>query len=167
MTILESERLFLRSLSIDELMNIENNKAGLLETGVLPEALSDIVLSAITKKIEKMKDIEEKFYDLYTYWLIVDKKSGNGIGFAGFKGINEDGLTDVGYSISPDHRKKGLMTEALKALLNWAAGNKSLRGITATVNKTNIGSIKVIRNCNFTLTGSSDNEYFYCFEFKN
>lgn len=166
MDVLESERLLLRPLPINELLYIKDNKAHLLDVPVLPEALSDDVITAITKKTGKLKAVEEKLHVWYTYWLIIDKESGNGIGFVGFKGINPDGYAEVGYSISPDFRRKGLMKEALNAFIGWASKNQKLRGITAAVNKTNTGSIKVLQNCGFKLTGSSEQQAFYCLELK-
>ncbi len=165
-TIVESDRLLIKPLSIDELICIKNNKADKLDIPVLPGALSDAVLSAITKKINKMKEIEAEFHNWYTYWLIICKENGKGIGFAGFKGIQSDRCTEVGYGISPDYRKKGLMTEALKVLIDWAYKTRFLKGITAAVKKNNTGSIKVLQNCGFKLAGTSGSEVLYSLKFK-
>lgn len=160
--ILESERLFLKPLSFHELLHINNNEIRMIETFIESNALSDSVKSAILKKTEKMQKAHEDMHEWYTYWLIIDKDNGNGIGFIGFKGLpDENGYSEVGYSISPDYRKRRFMTEALEALINWAYGFQSLKGITAKVQKTNIGSTKVMNNCNFKLVSSIDQENNY------
>jgi ribosomal-protein-alanine N-acetyltransferase len=162
--ILESERLFLRPLMFDELLNIGecNDQINDSKPAIDLAAISDSVKSAIAKKLVKMKMTSEEVYEWYTYWLIIDKDTQMGIGFIGFKGIpDENGYSEVGYNISPGYRRKGLMTEALSILVEWAASNPSCKGITATVLKTNIGSHKVLNNCNFKISSSSEdtNEY--------
>ena len=58
------------------------------------------------------------------------------------------------------------MTEALETLISWAYGFQSSKGITAKVLKTNIGSIKVLNNCNFKLVSSTEQEYNYTIKFR-
>ncbi|QAA32109.1 GNAT family N-acetyltransferase [Clostridium manihotivorum] len=167
MTTLQSENLFLRPLSFNELLYLHNNELGSLKIFIEAEALSDSIQSAISKKIEKMKHVSDKVHQWYTYWLIIDKASEKGIGFIGFKGLsNEDSYIEVGYSISPNYRKKGFMTEALKTLIDHTYTFKTFKGITAKkVLKTNIGSIKVLTNCNFSLIGSDEEKYTYLLDF--
>ncbi|AQR96639.1 GNAT family N-acetyltransferase [Clostridium saccharoperbutylacetonicum] len=162
----EGENLLLRPLSVTELLNINNDRK--IKTPIETEAIFDFVKIAITKKIEKMKKVSEDIHDWYTYWLIINKDNGEGIGFIGFKGIpNENGYTEVGYSISSNCRRKGFMTEALSLLMDWAYKYPFCKGITANkVLKTNTGSNKVLNNCNFTLVGSSNEFNNYIIEFK-
>ncbi|WML33589.1 GNAT family N-acetyltransferase [Clostridium sp. OS1-26] len=166
--VLESERLFLKPLSFNELLYINNNEVNRIETPIELEALPDFVKSAISKKLEKMQKVNDDVHEWYTYWLIIDKDKEKGVGFVGFKGIpNETGYSEVGYNISPNYRRKGLMTEALSTLTKWASNNPGCNGITATrVLKTNIGSNSVLNNCNFTLVSSSEesNNYVLTFE---
>lgn len=166
-TVLEAERLWLSALSIDELLSIQTDEADVLDMPIEAEVLSGIVMSAIQKKIAKMQSVGPALHDWYTYWLIVSKKTGHGIGFIGFKGIDETGYAEVGYSIAPDYRRQGLMTEALEAMIGWARQNPNVKGITATkVLQTNTGSNKVLRHCGFIQTDSSDTENAYCYQFR-
>lgn len=163
---LESERLFLKALSLSELSLINSNENSISETLVDSEALSDSVHSAIAKKIKKMHSVNEVLHHWYTYWLIVDKETKKGIGFIGFKGVpNENGYSEIGYSISPNYRRKGLMTEALKTLMEWACVAPNCKGVVANVLKANIGSIKVLTNCKFRLVGSNEQENRYLHHF--
>ena len=77
-----------------------------------------------------------------------------------------NGYSEVGYSISPNYRKKRLMTEALETLVKWAYGFQGSKGITAKVLKTNVGSIKVLNNCNFVLVSSTGQEHIYLINFR-
>ena len=164
--LLEGENLLLKPLSFTELLHINNDRK--IETSIDTEAIFDFVKIAISKKIEKMKKVSEDVHNWYTYWLIINKDNGEGIGFIGFKGIpDEKGYTEVGYSISSNCRRKGFMTEALSLLTDWAFKYPFCKGITANnVLKTNAGSNKVLNNCNFILLDSSNefNNYIFSME---
>ena len=140
-TVLESERLLLKSLSYKELELIISNNIDKIEYQIEPEAIFDYVKLAISKKLVKMKNVDETIHEWYTYWLIIDKSSKKGMGFIGFKGVpDESGFSEVGYSISSKSRRKGYMTEALSTLANWASSFENCKGITAQkVLKENIG----------------------------
>lgn len=161
--VLESERLYLKPLAFSELKYIRNNEIDKIETSIELEAISDSIKAAISKKLEKMQKINEDVNEWYTYWLIIDKNSKKGMGFIGFKGLpDENGYSEVGYSLSSYYRKKGLMTEALEELIKWAYTFKTCKGVTAKkVLKTNIGSNKVLKNCNFKLISSNEYENNY------
>jgi predicted acetyltransferase len=155
--ILESERLILKPLSVNELLKINNNEMDTMETSIESEALLESVKSAISKKIPKIQKVSEDVHEWYTYWIIINKESGRGIGFIGFKGIpDESGYSEVGYSISPNYRKKRFITEALETLVKWAYEFETSKGIAANVLKINVGSIKVLSNCDFKLVGSNE-----------
>lgn len=134
-----------------------------LKIKIEKEALISSTTSAIAKKIIKMENVNRNFHDWYTYWLVIDKETGNGIGFIGFKGTpDENGYVEVGYSISPLHRNKGFMTEALKSMAAWAEEEKNCKGIIAYALKTNGASHKVLLKCGFK--SSSIDEYIKYFK---
>ncbi|WPC40274.1 GNAT family N-acetyltransferase [Clostridium sp. JS66] len=160
---LESERLILKPLSFKELVYIKDNDISNIEI----EAVSSSVKLAVSKKLSKMKYIDSEFHEWYTYWLIISKNNEKGIGFIGFKGLpDENGYSEVGYSISPNHRKKRIMTEALRTLVTWASEFQGCRGITARVLKSNIGSHKVLTNCNFKVNSSNGEGNDYILKLK-
>lgn len=160
---LESERLILKPLSFNELLAINNNDIEDVES----EAIFDSVRLAISKKLNKMKNINEEVHEWYTYWLIINKSNEKGIGFIGFKGLpDENGYLEIGYSISHNYRRQRIMTEALKTLVRWAAGFQDCREIIARVLKTNVGSCKVLANCNFKVSNSNEKEETYTLKFR-
>ncbi len=65
--ILESERLLIRPLNINELICIKNNRADKLVTHILPGALSEAVLLAIKKKIVIPLNSDDVF--LYQFYM--------------------------------------------------------------------------------------------------
>jgi len=164
---LESERLFLKQLSFRELQYINNNEIDKVQTSIELESILDSVKLAISKKLMKIQNLNEDIHEWYTYWLIINKENQKGVGFIGFKGVPDiNGYSEVGYIISPNYRKKRFMTEALETLRNWAYGFQGSKGITAKVLKTNIGSIKVLNNCNFKLVSSTGQEHNYIIKFR-
>lgn len=73
--VLESERLFLKPLSFNELLYINNNEVNRIETPIELEALPDFVKSAISKKLEKMQKVNDDVHEWYTltmqfYWIL-------------------------------------------------------------------------------------------------
>lgn len=167
MKILKSDRLILRPLSFDELLYVRNNEISKFGTYIEDEAMLGLVKTAISSKINKIQNMDEKVYLWYTYWLIIDSNNGKGVGFIGFKRFpDENGYTEVGYSISPNYRRKRFMTEAMKTLLNWAYEFEECSGITAKTLKTNTGSNKVLQNCDFQLSHSNEKENYYLLKFR-
>jgi RimJ/RimL family protein N-acetyltransferase len=82
----------------------------------------------------------------------------------GYVGINEVYPSpEIGYSIHPDYWGKGYATEALKGLLElwWSlprqsqggdvAGAEEIDSVFAICEKTNLGSVGVLRKCGFCL----------------
>lgn len=165
--VLESERLLLKPLSFSELSFINSNETNKVNTLIEQEAIFDFVKIAISKKLEKMQNVDQVIHEWYTYWLIIDKDTQKGVGFIGFKGIpDENGYSEVGYSISPNYRRKGLMSEALSSLISWASNFQNCKGITAKrVLKVNVGSNNVLNNCGFKLFSSSSEQNNYILKF--
>ncbi len=97
------------------------------------KVITERVQRAIQMKIEKMVELEEALHPWQTYWLIVISGENVGAGLAGFKGVPDaGGSTEIGYGIDPAHQNKGYMTEAVKALVNWAFQHPFCKTITAT-----------------------------------
>jgi ribosomal-protein-alanine N-acetyltransferase len=56
-----------------------------------------------------------------------------GAGLAGFKGIPDAaGVTEIGYGIAPSYQNKGYMSEAIRALVDWALSQPTCKAVTAT-----------------------------------
>ncbi len=161
--ILESDRLKLRSLSYAELVNITSGDMERVPVIIDKEAITEIVKAATLKKLVKMHEIPERTHPWYTYWIIMDKEKESGIGFIGFKGRpNEEGHSEVGYSISSKFRNAGLMTEALQLLIKWAKEDEECKAVTAMrVLRTNIASNRVLQKCGFRMFFESEKEINY------
>jgi RimJ/RimL family protein N-acetyltransferase len=75
------------------------------------------------------------------------------VGTAGFHGPpDEDGRVELGYGVEPAHRRRGLATEVVAALLEWARGQGVSR-FRATIAPTNIPSLAIVRAFGFREVG--------------
>jgi len=91
------------------------------------------VIRAINMKLTKMATTDACMHDWFTYWLIVIKDTSTGMGLIGFKGYpNVRGETEIGYGIDESVRNQGYMSEAVKALSQWALSHPECQAITAS-----------------------------------
>ncbi len=76
------------------------------------------------------------------------------IGSAGFHSPPDaDGRVEVGYSVEPAYRRKGIATEVVRALFDWAAREQGVTRFRASVSPTNVPSLAIIRGFGFHQTG--------------
>jgi ribosomal-protein-alanine N-acetyltransferase len=121
---IETPRLRLLALKQRQLYLLLHNPTGLeemLEVRLSRDILTEPVIRALEMKIEKMSTIHVQEHVWFTYWLVVVSEENVGVGLAGFKGVPAaGGLTEIGYGIVPAYQNQGYMTEAVKALVDWA-----------------------------------------------
>lgn len=118
---------------------------------------------AIKIKVEKMAKNPVESHPWFTYWLIVIKSEGVGVGLVGYKGSPDvHGEVEIGYGIDPQFRRQGFMTEAVRALVDWAFTHPDCRAIVAPdVRSWNIGSQKVLTLAGFLEISRNTDEVNY------
>lgn len=97
------------------------------------------------------------YREWYAVWLI-DLSSGERIGDACFKGLSTEGVTEIGYGIRREYWGKGYMTEAVKAMTQWAFDRPGVRQIEAETEADNLASQKVLIHAGFKPTGTNGEE---------
>ena len=76
------------------------------------------------------------------------------IGSVGFHGPpNEAGQVEIGYHVEPGFRRRGFATEAVRALLDWAAAEHGITRFRASVAPSNDRSLAVVGRLGFRQTG--------------
>jgi RimJ/RimL family protein N-acetyltransferase len=116
-------------LCLSDLTDLEDQLGLAIANGFF----TDRVQRAIRMKVEKMRKVDESQHKWFTYWLIVIKVENIGAGMLGFKGYpNAEGSTEIGYGIDPAYQNKGYMSEAVRALVDWAFTHPFCQVITAT-----------------------------------
>jgi [ribosomal protein S5]-alanine N-acetyltransferase len=77
------------------------------------------------------------------------------VGFHGPPGINSlraDDAVEIGYTIFPEHRRRGYATEAVVALLDWARA-QGIERFLASVGPKNEPSLAIVRRLGFVEVG--------------
>ena len=90
------------------------------------------------------------------------KGSNELIAYAGFwRIITEHYRAELGFGIDPIHSKKGYITEALYALLNYGFTELKLHSVLADVDPRNENSIRVLKKLGFKLEGQFKENFYF------
>ena len=80
------------------------------------------------------------------------------IGVGGFKGPPEDGEGEVGYSVMPAYRRRGLASEAVEGFLARAFADDRVRRVAAETFPELIASVGVLHRCGFRYLGEGSED---------
>ena len=144
---LETERLLLRRISDDDVNEI-------LELRGNPETMKYIPRPLATTEEEAMahiKMINDKIESNGGInWAITIKGNPKLIGVIGHYRIQpENHRCEIGYMILPQYNGKGLVTEAVKAVVAYGFDNLQMHSIEAVIDPHNIASERVLQKNGF------------------
>lgn len=91
-------------------------------------------------------------WDWYAIW-IIELSDGTHIGDLCFKGLDSNGVAEIGYGILEEYQGQGYATEAVKAALRWAFQNPNVTAIEAETDANNAASKRVLEKCGFIANG--------------
>jgi len=90
----------------------------------------------------------------WTY-LFVHKPDQTLIGLGGFKGlVNEEGMVELGYSIAPAYRRRGLAIEATRGMIKYAFQHPEIRSVDAHTLPEKNASTGVLEKAGMKFIGS-------------
>lgn len=90
----------------------------------------------------------------YTVWnMQLDDESGRSVGDLCFKGLNSNGMVEIGYGIKKEYEGLGYMTEAVTAMARWASEQIGVKYAEAEVEQENKASQRVLEKAGFHLNG--------------
>ncbi|WP_426473293.1 GNAT family N-acetyltransferase [Chryseobacterium balustinum] len=155
---LETERLVLKPIDeshVDDILKIRsNNITNQFVKRIPPKTNYDALDFILT--IKKRVENKETFY-----WGISLKDQTNLIGTICLYRFSEDRKeAEVGYELLPDYHRKGIMSEALKAVLNFGFNELYLGEILAFTNKFNENSKSLLLKNQFILEEGRKDEGF-------
>ncbi len=82
------------------------------------------------------------------------------IGSIGFHSPpDEDGRVEIGYRVEPEHRRQGVATEVVRALLDWANREHGVTRFRAATAPDNVASQAVLARFGFREVGVQMDEY--------
>lgn len=150
----ETSRLKIMPLSLRELKryleagDLFEKEAGLQPSGreVAPD-VRELVTRFTLPRMEKAKDSN---YLFYTFWIVVEKSTQYIVAELGFKGEpNDKAEIEIGYGTMPSQRRKGFMTEAVGAMIEWAKLQPDVSFMLAETDESNTASIRILQKNHF------------------
>lgn len=113
-------------------------------------------LKSVAHALEVLRSHPLADYQKHGYgrWACVDKASGEVIGFAGLKHLDELQEIDLGYRLLPACWGRGLATEAGRAILDYGRRHLGLHRIIGLVDPENVASSRVLEKLGFAFSGS-------------
>ncbi|MBQ8680631.1 MAG: GNAT family N-acetyltransferase [Treponema sp.] len=116
----------------------------------------EILKAAYTEMLENCLKFPDK-WEWYAAWFI-ELNNGTHIGEMCFKGLNSNGVAEIGYGISEEYRRQGYATEAVNAVTAWAFQNPNVTAIEAETDAENVASKRVLEKCGFIANGKIGEE---------
>lgn len=155
---LETERLILKPIdesNVEDILKIRSNKTTNQFVKRIPPKNNYDALDFILT-IKKRVQNNETFYFGITY-----KNQQNLLGTICLYRFSEDRTeAEVGYELLPDYHRKGIMSEALSAVLNFGFNELNLQEILAFTNKFNKNSKGLLLKHDFVLQEGRIDEGF-------
>ena len=86
--------------------------------------------------------------------LMVLRDAGAAVGHLGFhEPPHPEGWVEVGYTVFPEHRRRGYAEEAVRGLFAWACRERGVCRFRASVGPWNAPSLALVRKLGFEQTG--------------
>ncbi len=161
--ILESERLHYRRLTDADAPEIFALRSNPEIMKYIPRPLATTIENAlahiklINEKIDENIDIN---------WAVTEKGNDKCIGLMGFYRTQPENFrTEIGYMITPEHKGKGYVTEAVKTLLDFAFNTLNFHSIEAVIDSRHMASERVLQKNGFEKEAHFKENFFYNNEF--
>lgn len=145
---LETERLIIRYIGTDDAYDM-------FEYASVPEVTEYLLwdphvnLEATEGYIEFLQKRYKK--GLYGDWALELKENRKMIGTCGYAMINSrEKKCEIGYVLSPEYRKHGYMTEAVKAILDLTFEKLQFESASLRIISENIDSVKLAKRMGFS-----------------
>ena len=142
----ETDRMYLYPLSDEEMQSVIEKESD-------PE-----MKQAYTEMLEgSLSDPDNRIW--YAIWnMVLKDEQGIIVGDFCFKGLDENGVIEIGYGLKEGYRHHGYMAEAVKAIVEWALSQESVKQVEAETEENNVASQKVLFRAGFVRNGKRGEE---------
>lgn len=146
-TNLSSDRLLLRQITSEDVHEIFALRSNANVMKYVPRPLCKNLNDAI----ELINMIEQKLIlNEGINWAITLKGNNTLIGFIGHYQIKwEHFRSEIGYMLLPGFEGKGIMTEAIKVVIEYGFNDMKMHSLEAVIDPENIASARVLEKNNF------------------
>lgn len=142
-TVVKTKRMVLRPMDEEEIVELIEHT----EDEEMRKAYSEMLEGS-------RQDPENRIW--YAPWKMILKDSREMIGDLCFKGPVKEHAVEIGYGISSEYEGSGYMTEAVKAMTQWAFRQKNVIFVEAETDPENKASQKVLEKCGFVPDGTGE-----------
>ncbi len=145
---LESQRLFLREFTNDDLKNLFSLNSN-------PEVMKHIGRKPVTdieeckKTIEQIRDYYKK-HNGFGVWVAYKKSNNKFVGFFVLQYLDNTKEIEVGFRVMKKYWGKGYSTEMTNELIQYGFIQKNLNKIVGITHSDNIASQKVLQKAGLT-----------------
>lgn len=161
--IIETERLVLRETVADDIPEIFELKTN-----------SDIMKNIDKEKLKSIQEAEDtlkRIQDGYANctgvsWAISLKGNNKMIGSCGLWRIEREHYrAELGYALMPEHWNKGIISEAIKHILDFGFAHLNVHTVMAQLNPGNARSARVLEKAGFVKEAYFKENYYFNGEF--
>lgn len=149
---LKTDRLYLIALTDKQLKLWIEDCSALekeLNCNYCAEPLEGVFLDIVKGQYEAVKKDREN-YCYHSFWFLVRKSDRIVVGSADFKDVpNTNGEIEIGYGLGKAYEHNGYMTEAVKAMCEWAMKQKNVLHVIAETDIDGIASQSILKRCGF------------------
>jgi RimJ/RimL family protein N-acetyltransferase len=150
--IIQTERLKLIPLTLDQLklwiediISLEKE----LDCSYKAESMEGFFLEIVKGQYEITRK-DPKNYLWHSFFFLVRKEDRVVVGSADFKDIpNENGEVEIGYGLGKEFEHNGYMTEAVKAMCEWASKQNGVKSVIAETDLDGLTSQRILERCGF------------------
>lgn len=150
--ILTTERLILYPLDPAELRMWIDDLPGLeakLDCRYRAEPMEGHFLEIVKGQAE-IADRDPENYLFHSFWLLIRREDRVAVGSADFKAPpDETGAVEIGYGLGKEHEGRGYMTEAVRAMTDWAFRQPGVVSVIAETEKESLASQRILTRCGF------------------
>jgi [ribosomal protein S5]-alanine N-acetyltransferase len=144
---LESSKLILREITVDDAQEIFDLRSNPETMKYIPRPLVTSIdgaldhIKMIREKIEKNEGIN---------WAITKKGDPKFIGIIGHYRIKwEHFRSEIGYMLLPEYHGQGIITEAIKLMIDYGFNDMKMHSLEAIIDPKNIASARVLEKNGF------------------
>jgi RimJ/RimL family protein N-acetyltransferase len=149
---IETQRLELIPLTPEFLKLWVENLEGLekeMNCSYQGEPLEGYLLAIVKSQLDQVQRDPEN-YLWHSVWLLIRNTDRVVVGSAAFKNTPDaDGEVEIGYGLGKAFEHNGYMTEAVKAMCDWALKQRMIAHVIAETYLNGFASQRILKRCGF------------------
>lgn len=160
---IETKRLIIKPLTYEQLVKYarcDNSLEQELNLNETERNISPELKEALEETILPNVADTTKNYLYSTLWTAILKTENKMVGDLCIVGEpNAQGEIEIGYGTYEAFQGRGYMTEVVSGIIEWARTQPEVKSITASTDKNNVASFKVLQHNNFMKVGETDTSF--------